>query len=135
MSGDSDSKSDSSQTQTQESQDNRITGGAGSVNLSTSRSSVGGDINISTTDFGSVDRSFAFAEQIAKGAANTAAASAASVQALAKDAMSSVKEAYGDSSEKIGAAYETAKAGEQKVMVAVGLVIVGIVAVKALGKA
>ncbi|WP_454774889.1 hypothetical protein [Janthinobacterium tructae] len=135
MSGDSDSKSDSSQTQTQESQDNRITGGTGSVNLSTSRSSVGGDINISTTDFGSVDRSFTFAEQIAKGAANAAAASAASVQAMATDAMSSVKAAYGDSSDTLADAYKTAKAGEQKVMVAVGMAIVGVVAIKALGKA
>jgi len=131
----SNSDSDSSQTQINESQDNRITGGTGSVNLSTSRSSVGGDINISTTDFGSVDRSFTFAEQIAKGAANTAAASAAAVQAMATDAMTSVKDAYGDSSETLADAYKTAKAGEQKVMVAVGMAIVGVVAIKALGKA
>lgn len=132
---DSKSSSDSSQTQINETQDNRITGGTGSVNLSTSRSSVGGDVNISTTDFGSVDRSFSFAEQIAKGAANAAAASAASVQAMATDAMSSVKAAYGDSSDALADAYKTAKAGEQKVMVAVGMVIVGLVAIKALGKA
>ncbi|MFZ4878440.1 hypothetical protein ACL9RI_25420 [Janthinobacterium sp. Mn2066] len=131
----SNSDSDSSQTQINESQDNRITGGTGSVNLVTSRSSVGGNVNISTTDFGSVGRSFDFAEAIAKGAANTAAASAAQVQAVATDAMKSVQAAYGDSNETLADAYKTSKAGEQKVMVAVGMAIVGVVALKALGRA
>lgn len=131
----SDSASDSSQTQVNESQDNRITGGTGSVNLVTSRSSVGGNVNISTTDFNSVGRSFDFAEAIAKGAANAAAASAGQVQAIATDAMKSVQAAYGDSSETLADAYKTSKAGEQKVMVAVGMAIVGVVALKALGKA
>lgn len=130
----SDSDSDSSQTQIQETQDNRISGGNGSVNLVTSRSSVGGNVNISTTDFGAVSKSFDFAQAIATGAANTAAASANQVTAIAKDAMASVKDAYGDSNESLAAAYETAKAGEQKVMVAVGLAIVGVVAIKAMNK-
>lgn len=125
----SNSESDSSQTQINETQDNRITGGTGSVNLVTTRSNVG-DVSISTTDFGSVDRSFTFAELLAKGAANAAAASAASVQAIATDAMSSVRQAYGDSNDTIAAAYETSKAGEQKIMVTAALALVALVAFK-----
>ncbi len=59
--------------------------------------------------------------------------------------MKSVQDAYSASgqlvskanekvTDTLAAAYETAKAGEQKIMVGVGLAIVGIVAVKALGK-
>lgn len=125
----SDSASDSSQTQINETQDNRITGGPGSVSLVTSRSNVG-DVSISTTDFGSVNRSFTFAELLAKGAANAAAASAASVQAIATDAMSSVRQAYGDSNDTLAAAYQTSKAGEQKIMVAGALALVALVAFK-----
>lgn len=128
----SDSDSDSSQTQIQESQDNRISGGNGSTNLVASRSNVGGNVNISTTDFGAVDRSFKFAEQMGVGAANTAAASANSVTAIAKSAMDSVKEAYGNSNESLASAYEGAKAGEQRVLVGVGIAIVAVVALKAL---
>jgi len=126
----SESQSDSSQTQLQESQDNRITGGAGSVNLNTSRSSVGGSINVSTTDFGTVEKSFDFATAIAQGAANAAAASSGQVSAIAKDAFTAVKNAYGDYSDKIDTAYETSKAGEQKIMVAAALAVVALVAIR-----
>lgn len=126
----SSSEADSSQTQLQESQDNRISGGAGSVNLVTSRSSVGGDVNVTTTDFGTVSKSFDFATTIAQGAANAAAASSGQVSAIAKDALSSVKNAYGDYSDKLGAAYETSKAGEQKIMVAAALAVVALVAIR-----
>lgn len=126
----SNSEADSSQTQLQESQDNRISGGAGSVNLVTSRSSVGGDVNVTTTDFGTVEKSFNFAAAIAQGAANSAAASSGQVATIAKDALTSVKNAYGDYSDKLGAAYETSKAGEQKIMVAAALAVVALVAIR-----
>lgn len=131
---DSNSSSDSSQSQTQESQDNRITAGTGSVSLVASRSSVGGDVNLTTTDFGTVSKAFDFANGIAKGAASEAAASSAQVAQTAQSALQSVKSAYANSNDTIAAAYETAKAGEQKVMVAAALAVVGIVAVKVMGK-
>lgn len=131
---DSNSSSDSSQKQIQESQDNRVSGGTGSVNLVTSRSSIGGNVNIKTTDFGAVTKAFDFASVIAQGAANESAASGAAVQQIATSAMQSVRQAYEGSAGEVAAAYQTAKSGEQKVMVGVGLAILGIVAMKALGK-
>jgi hypothetical protein len=132
---DSNSSSDSSQSQLQESQDNRITAGEGAVALVASRSSVGGDVNLTSTDFGTVNKAFDFANAIAKGAASEAAASSAKVAEMATSAMQSVKQAYAGSNETIADAYETSKAGEQKVMVAVGLAVVGMVAFRAMGRA
>jgi hypothetical protein len=153
---DTQSNSDSSQKQSTDTQDNRIAAATDSVNLGVSRSQVG-NVNISTSDHGAVDSSFKFADStvgkafdfansITAGAANTVAASGAQSTSIAKSAMQSVQDAYANStasvadaykntSDTLAAAYTTAKAGEQKVMVAVGLVIVGIVALKAIGKA
>ena len=132
---DSNSSSDSSQSQTQESQDNRITAGEGAVALVASRSSVGGDVNLTSTDFGTVNKAFDFANAIAKGAASEAAASSASVTQMATSAVQSVKAAYENSNNTLAAAYETSKAGEQKIMVAVGIAAVVMVALKTVGKA
>ena len=132
---DSNSESDSSQTQLQESQDNRVVGGAGSVALVASRSSIGGDVNLTSTDFGSVSKAFDFAAGIASGAADEAAASGAQVTQMASSAMQSVRAAYQDSTDTIAQAYETSKAGEQKIMVVAALAVVALVAAKALGKA
>lgn len=133
---DSNSTSDSSQTQIQESQDNRVTAATGSATLVASRSNVGGDVNISTTstDFGTVSKAFDFAGRIATGAANESAASAAQVTKVTQSAMDSVKNAYAGVSDTLAQAYETSKAGEQKVMVAAGLALVAIVAFKSIGK-
>lgn len=196
----SDSKSDSSQTQLQESQDNRISGTGESINLVTSRSSIG-NVSISQTDHGAVDGAFKFgnaltdgalkfadstvtgalgtikasvkdsldtaraaqdsaykfsnavsdsafksndaalggafkfAADITAGAANELAAAGARSDAVAKNALQSVKDAYGDMGQKLDAAYTNSKAGEQKVLVGVGLALVAVVAFKAMGKA
>lgn len=93
-----------------------------------------------------VSQSFDFAKMITAGAANENAASGARSNAIAKSAMDSVKEAYTTSGQQVSkanekvtdtlaAAYETAKAGEQKIMVAAGLAIVALVAIKSFGKA
>lgn len=175
----SDSQSDSSQTQIQQTDDNRITAASGSTNLTMSRSEVGGNVNVTNTDYGSVGKSFDFAngtvgkafdfaeaanqqslsliggtvgkafdfaKVLESGAADERAASGALVGKLAMSAMDSVKSAYAtsessvsnaykDTADTLAAAYQTSKAGEQKVMVAVGLVVVGIVAIKVMGKA
>jgi hypothetical protein len=115
-------------------QDNRVTAGAGAATLVMSRANVGGDVNVTSTDFGSVSKAFDFASGIAKGAADEATASGAQVQQMATSAMQSVQAAYKDTSGTVAAAYETAKAGEQKIMVMAALAVVGIVAVKVMGK-
>lgn len=128
----SDSDSDSSQTQIQDTQDNRITAAEGSINLVTSRSN-GNNINVTQTDFGTVNRSFDFAEKMAAGAASEAAASASRAEKVMLSSMQSVQNAYAGVNQNLADAYETAKAGEQKVMVMAGLAVVGLVAAKALG--
>lgn len=163
----SNSSSDSSQSQTQQTDDNRITAAAGSTNLTMSRSEVGGNVNVTNTDFGSigkafdfamaanqqstsliggtVGKAFDFASALESGAADERAASGALVSKLAISAMDSVKSAYSgsqssvasaykDTADTLAAAYETSKAGEQKVMVAVGLAVLGIVAIKVMGR-
>ena len=78
---------------------------------------------------------FKFAADITAGAANELAAAGARSDAIAKSAMQSVKDAYGDFGQKLDSAYTNSKAGEQKVLVGVGLALVAVVAFKAMGKA
>ena len=78
---------------------------------------------------------FKFAADITAGAANELAASGARSDAVAKNALQSVKDAYGDVGQKLETAYTNSKAGEQKVLVGVGLALVAVVAFKAMGKA
>ncbi|MGK5049891.1 hypothetical protein ACQ4WP_28995 [Janthinobacterium sp. GB4P2] len=78
---------------------------------------------------------FKFAADITAGAANELAAAGARSDAVAKNALQSVKDAYGDMGQKLDAAYTNSKAGEQKVLVGVGLALVAVVAFKAMGKA
>jgi hypothetical protein len=78
---------------------------------------------------------FKFAADITAGAANELAASGARSDAMVKSAMDSVKSAYGDFGQKLDSAYTNSKAGEQKVLVGVGLALVAVVAFKAMGKA
>lgn len=156
-----DSSSQANQTQTSDTQDNRISAAADSANLNNSRGTIGGNVtnNVTTIstdngavnkslDFasGTVSKSFDFAQAIAKGAADAQAASAGQIQATALSAMQAVQKsyqnesstlanAYQNESSTMADAYKTSKAGEQKVMVAGALLIGGIVALKALGKA
>lgn len=78
---------------------------------------------------------FKFSADITAGAANELAAAGARSDAVAKSALQSVKDAYGDVAGKMETAYTNSKAGEQKVLVGVGLALVAVVAFKAMGKA
>lgn len=91
------------------------------------------DSAFKTTD-STVGKAFKFAESITAGAANSAAASGAQSSAIAKSAMESVKSAYGDATEKVADAWQTSKAGEQKVLAGAVVAIIGLVAVKVFGK-
>lgn len=139
----SESNSDSSQQQVQEQQDNRIAAAPDSINLVASRSSIGGDLSIVSTDHksvgksfdfasDSVGKSFDFARDISKGAAAEVAAANTNMKSISMSAMDSVKSAYGDMGEKLASAYTEAKAGEQKIMVGGALLIGAVVAITAL---
>lgn len=109
--------------------DQKVQTAAGSTGVSASGSSI-----VTMVDMGAVGKAFDFAAGIASGAANEAAASGAQVSNIAASALQSVQAAYKDSSGTLATAYETAKAGEQKIMVVAALAVVAIVASKVIGK-
>jgi hypothetical protein len=77
-----------------------------------------------------VAQSFDFAKAITSGAANEVAASATRADQMVTNAMGSVKDAYSSVGSSLETAYTNAKAGEQKIMVAAALAILGLVAIK-----
>lgn len=81
-----------------------------------------------------VSKAFAFTQKITEGAAHDVAAAGSRADAMATDAMKAVQQAYAGTSATLADAYTTAKAGEQKVMVAAALAILGMVAIKMMGK-
>lgn len=147
----SDSASDSSQTQVSTSKDNRIVGEAGSVNFADSNGNV-----VQMLDAGAVDKSFKFAESIAKGAASTQAASVAQIGATTKSALDAVKDAYNGSAERIqdmaensnasvskayqgmtealADAWQESKAGEQKLLAFGVMAVIGVVGFVAMSR-
>lgn len=125
------SKSSSSTSNTAENYDMKNQVAAGGVGVS---ATGGASVNVTTTDFRTVERAFDFAQMLEKGAANEAAASASNNTAIMQSALQSVQNAYAGSTDKISDAFETAKAGEQKVLVAVALALVAIVAFNAVRK-
>lgn len=81
-----------------------------------------------------VAQAFDFTAAITAGAAKDVAASATRTDAIVRDAMSSVKDAYADTSSTLADAYTNSKAGEQKIMAAAALAIIGLVAVKIMSR-
>ncbi len=97
----SSSDSQANQTQSTTSKDNRIVSAAGSVNFADSNgnSVTSNPASHNTTvyqslDAGAVGSSFDFANQVAAGAASTAAASLGAMQSTTKDALGAVGDAY-----------------------------------------
>lgn len=124
MSSSSSSNSDSSQRSETNNVDARVAGGEGSYNLSTVNSSV----NVSLTDQGAVTQAFGFSREALGKSLEFAEAADKRAGVLVADALDNVQNAV----DQIKDAYSEAKAGEQKVLVAGGLIIAGIVAVQAL---
>jgi hypothetical protein len=120
-SGSSSSSSSSSNQQTYNT-DKRIAGGPGSVNVS------GDSSTVTVTDAGAVGLAFGFARDAARDAYDYAAGSATQSTRVLTSALEGVEKSVDD----IKAAYSEAKAGDQKVLVAGGLIVAGIVAVAAL---
>jgi hypothetical protein len=114
------STSDSSQTSTTNNTDLRIAGGDGSVNVSSQNSSVA----LTLTDAGAVHDAFGFAQAALNGAFAAVASNDAGAQAQVTAAMKAVADAWAG-----------AKAGEQKVLVGIGVIVVALVGVAALKKA
>lgn len=124
--------SSSSTTNLQETQDNRIAAAQNSSNLQNSRGIIGGDVNM--LDGGAINSAFDFAQKISDGAANEMAASLGASQDTMMTAMDAVRKAYAGANENLSEAYQTAKAGDQKIMAMGALVVLAIVAVKVMGK-
>lgn len=124
--------SSSSTSNTQETQDNRISSAENSSNLQNSRGVINGDVNM--LDGGAVNSAFNFAQTIADGAAKEHVASIGANQETMLTAMQAVRTAYQGANDNLADAYQTAKAGDQKIMATAAIIILGIVAVKVLGK-
>jgi hypothetical protein len=114
------SSSDSSQTSNTTNTDMRIAGGDGSVNVS----AQGSTITLALSDQGAIHEAFGFATNTVNGALAEVSANDSSTQSQVTAALKSVSDAY-----------STSKAGEQKVLVGMGLIVVGLVAVTALKRA
>ena len=125
------SKSNSSTTNTAENYDMKNQVESGGVGVSAANNS---NVNVTTTDFRSVEKAFDFAAMLARGAADESAASGQRNTAVVNSALQSVKNAYAGSTDAIKDAFETAKTGEQKIMVAAALALVAIVAFNAVRK-
>jgi hypothetical protein len=100
--------------------DMRIAADTGSINTS-SYVEASGNAVVTMTDSGAVHDAFGFARQVMADAFDSATASQIETSRTVNDALNSVAEAYSD-----------AKQGEQKVLTAVGLGVVAMVAVQAL---
>ncbi|MGZ4837646.1 MAG: hypothetical protein ACXVZR_03790 [Terriglobales bacterium] len=124
--------SSSSTSNIQETQDNRIAAAQNSSNLQNSRGVINGDVNM--LDGGAINSAFDFAQKISDGAANEMAASLGANQDTMMTAMDAVRKAYAGANDNLAEAYQTAKAGDQKIMAMGALVVLAIVAVKVLGK-
>lgn len=118
----SDSTSNANQTSTTEQFDMRVAGGANSSNVSAQNSSV------TITDLNAVEKAFSYSQATALQSFGFAKSSLAGTLELANESLTVAEH----SQSMLADAYKTAKAGEQKIMVAGALLIGGIVAVQAL---
>lgn len=107
-----DSRSDS----TTNNVDARVVGGNQSVNVS----NQSGNVHVLATDYGSVERAFEFGQSAIDGVRDT-------TQKVFSQSVESLK----DANKQIAAAYETAKASDQKVLKIGGFIIVGLAVAKA----
>lgn len=97
--------------------DMRIAAADGSINSSAYIEASGSTVNV--LDGGAIHAAFGFAREVAADAFDMATASQVNTNETITDAMEQVAEAYAD-----------AKQGEQKVLTAVGLAVVAIVAIQ-----
>lgn len=124
-----DSKSSSSNRT--DNNDQRVVGGDGSTNNSI-RVSEAGDVTLAITDAGQTakaidsvsliaDQALSLSGEMTRGALST-------VDTATQGFQRGITDLFDKSVNEISDAYETSKAGEQKVLVAAGLLVVGMVA-------
>lgn len=116
------SKSQSNPATTTTNIDSRVVGGDNSTNISAHGSTI------QLTDAGAVGGAFGFAREAVKDAFDFATGN----QTRATAVLTSAIEGVSKNTEQLKDAYETAKAGEQKVLVGVAVAIVAVVGVAAL---
>jgi hypothetical protein len=107
--------SSSSSSQTTNNTDARVVGGNGSTNLSLVGNT--GPVAISTTDQGAV-----------AGAMDLARTSLVTSQTVATAAMGTSEKTFKGALDSVTDAYETAKAGDQKIVAIAGMAVVGLAA-------
>lgn len=112
-----DSSSQSSQASATTTKDMRVAGGAGSANISADNSTV------TVLDAGAIHDAFGFASAVAQDAFAGAAANDSATAAQVSAAVASIQSAWSDS-----------KLGNQKILIGLGVVVVGLVGVAALKK-
>jgi hypothetical protein len=112
-----DSSSSSSQSSATTTKDMRVAGGNASTNISADNS------KITVTDAGAIHDAFGFAAQVSQNAFAGIAASDTATADQVKQALAAVQDAWSQ-----------AKQGEQKILVGMGIIVVGVVAVAALKK-
>lgn len=113
----SSSSSSSQANTTSKNIDMRIAADAGSSNASSYVDATNSTVTV--VDAGAVQSAFGFASEVTRDAFNQAAASQMDTNKTLNEALDSVEKAYAD-----------AKQGEQKILTAVGLAVVAMVAVK-----
>ena len=124
------SSSSANQTTSTTTFDNHITAATDSSNVSMANSTVNG--NVTMTDNGAVSAAFAAIQNMSQQATTLESNALGAVNANSTASTAAVQTANANALAAVNTAYSTAKDGEQKVMVAVGMVIVGIVAMRAL---
>lgn len=126
----SSSSSSSSSTTTTQNFDKRIATAPSSVAVSGDNSTA--SLTVYSTDAGSVHDSFGFASGALKDAVDFVQNTLNKANDQVSAAIGQTLDVVTKSEAHVADAYATAKAGEQKILVGVGLVIAGIVAVAAL---
>lgn len=119
------SSSSASSANTTTNIDKRLVVGESAIGVSAD----GSNVNVNVLDGGAIGQSFGFAKSALEGVVSTAAASQGNIMQIAGEALGQVAMANEHVVDKIAGAYSEAKAGEQKILVAVGVVAVVIVVV------
>ncbi len=125
MGGGSSSSASASNTTTNNT-DARVVAGEGAIAFS----NVGGgsvSVSVQTIDAGAVNQSFDFARDISSGAAKSVSEALQTNADIAAGAAKTVNQAFSE----VANAWADAKAGENKILVGVGMAVVAVVALSA----
>ena len=126
--------SESSTSNRTENSDQRVVGGDGSANSSLRLSEIDarGDVTLQITDAGQTARAIDAVSLVADSAMSMSSdmtrGALSTLDTATQGFQRGITDLFDQSVNEISDAYETSKAGEQKVLVAAGLLVVGMVA-------